>query len=44
MEIALLIVAIVAVCISMLLKGKAWKSFTDDVTQRDDSDGDKKQV
>lgn len=37
MEIILVIIAIIAVCAAMLLKGKAWQSFVDDVTEKNDS-------
>lgn len=41
MEIVLVIIAIIVVCAAVLLKGKAWNSFVDDVTKKDKTDDEK---
>ena len=41
MEIVLVIIAIIVVCAAVVLKGKAWNSFVDDVTKKDKTDDEK---
>ena len=42
MEVILIIAAIILVCALMLLKGRAWQSFVDDVTKKDEKKTDVK--